>query len=168
MNLMPAEEAKLVVLASGPEDLRERLDPIFEAIGQRTMWIDGAAGAGTRLKLATNSWVLTVVEGTAETIALTEGLGLDPRLVLEALSGGTLDLPYLQMKGNAIIENNFEPSFRLKLATKDARLIEEAAKARELDLPMISLIHERFAQGAQQHGDEDMIATYFTSAPGDR
>jgi 3-hydroxyisobutyrate dehydrogenase len=125
----------------------------------------GDAGTGTRLKLATNSWVLTVVEGTAEMIAFAQGLGVDPSLVLEALSGGALDLPYLQMKGKAIIEGNFEPSFALKLASKDAQLIDEAARERGLDLPLLSLLQLRLAKGAEQHGDEDMIATYLTSAP---
>ena len=56
------------------------------------MWV-GEAGAGTRLKLAINSWILAVVEGAAETLALAEGLGLDPQLVLDAVEGGPLDLP---------------------------------------------------------------------------
>jgi 3-hydroxyisobutyrate dehydrogenase len=70
----PAEEGKLVVLASGPEDLRERVAPVFDAVGQRTLWV-GEAGQGTRLKLVTNSWIVTVVEGVAETVVLAEGLG---------------------------------------------------------------------------------------------
>lgn len=160
----PAEQGELVVLASGPEDLRDRLVPIFDAIGKRTLWI-GEAGTGTRLKLVTNSWVLVVVEGGAETIALAEGLGLDPSLLFEALDGGALDLPYLRIKGKAIAERNFEPQFRLRLAAKDAGLIEEAARRRNLDLPVLSEIRQRLEQGAREHGDEDMIATYLTSAP---
>ena len=38
------------------------------------MWV-GQAGAGSRLKLVTNNWILAVVEATAETVALAEGLG---------------------------------------------------------------------------------------------
>src|SRR5579885_3571326 len=111
----PAEEGKLVVLASGPEASREQVQPIFDAVGQKTIWV-GEAGAGTRLKMVANSWVLTVTEGTAETFALAEGLGLDPQLFLEAISGGTLDLPYLQIKSQAILNQDYTPSFRLALA----------------------------------------------------
>jgi 3-hydroxyisobutyrate dehydrogenase len=160
----PAAEGKLVVLASGPQELGDRVQPIFDAVGQKTIWV-GEAGAGTRLKLVTNSWVLTVVEGTAETIAFAEGLGLDPEVFFEAIEGGTLDLPYLRMKGTAILERNFEPLFRLTLAAKDARLMEEAAQRRQLDLPLFSTIRRRLAEGAKGHGDEDMSATYWTSAP---
>jgi 3-hydroxyisobutyrate dehydrogenase len=160
----PAEEGKLVILASGPDELRERVEPIFDAIGSKTIWV-GDAGAGTRLKIATNSWVLTVTEGCAETIALAQGLGLDPTLVFEAFDGGTLDLPYFRIKGKAIIERNFEPSFRLQLAAKDADLVAQAARRHELDLPLFATIRERMEQGAAEHGDEDMAATWFTSAP---
>jgi 3-hydroxyisobutyrate dehydrogenase len=160
----PAEEGKLVVLASGPEDARERVQPIFDAVGQKTMWV-GEAGAGTRLKMVANSWVLTVVEGVAETIALAEGLGLDPNLLLDAIEGGALDLPYLRLKGKAIMERNFEPSFRLALAAKDAGLIEEAAERHDIDVPLFGTIRRRLAEGAEEHGDEDFSATYWTSAP---
>jgi 3-hydroxyisobutyrate dehydrogenase len=160
----PAEEGKLVVLASGPAEARDRVQPIFDAVGQKTMWV-GEAGAGTRLKIVANSWVLTVVEGAAETFALAEGLGLDPQLLLDAIEGGTLDLPYLRMKGKAIMERSFEPSFRLSLAAKDARLIEESAQRHEIDVPLFSTIRRRLAEGAEEHGDEDFSATYLTSAP---
>lgn len=160
----PAEEGKLVVLASGPQEAQERVQPIFDAVGQKTIWV-GEAGAGTRMKMVANSWVLTVVEGVAETIALAEGLGLDPNLLLDAIEGGALDLPYLRMKTKAIMARNFEPSFRLTLAAKDARLIEESAERHGIDTPLFSTIRRRLAEGAKEHGDEDFSATYLTSAP---
>ena len=164
----PAEQGMLVILASGPDDdggARAAVQPIFDAVGEKTMWL-GAVGEGTRLKLVANAWVLTVVEGGAETIAFAEGLGLDPALLFEAIEGSALDLPYLRLKGKAIAERNFEPSFRLMLAAKDARLIEESAQRREIDVPLFSTIRRRLAEGAKDHGDEDMSATYWTSAPG--
>lgn len=160
----PAEQRKLVIMASGAREFESRLAPIFDAIGQRTMWV-GEAGSATRLKVAVNSWILSVVEGAAETLALAEGMGLDPGLVLEAVSGGSLDLPYLQTKGKAILQRDFEPSFRLALAAKDAGLVEESAERHGLDLPLARIIHQRLAQGAAEHGDADMAATYLTSAP---
>ena len=138
----PAEQGRLVVLASGPESLHDRLEPLFEAIGQRSMWV-GDAGAATKLKLATNSWLVALVEGAAETFAFAEGLGLDPQLVLDAVAGGPLDLPYLGMKAKLMMTREFEPSFRLALAAKDAALVEEAARERDLDLPVLFAIRER-------------------------
>ena len=159
----PAEQGKLVILASGPDRLKQRLEPIFDAVGQRTMWL-GGAGQGTKLKLVTNAWIVAIVEGAAEAMALAEGEGLDPQLLLEAVKGGPLDLPYLQMKGQAIIARDFTPSFTLKLAAKDAGLVEEAARRRNLELPVVSAIRRRMEQGISEHGDKDMSATFLTSA----
>ena len=160
----PAEQGKLVVLGSGPQGLQDELAPIFDAIAQRTMWV-GEIGAGTRLKVVLNSWIVAVVEGGAETIALAEGMGVDPALVFEALEGGALDLPYLRMKGEAIAKRDFDPSFSLRLAAKDAGLVQESAGRRDLDLPALDAIRRRLVEGVPEHGDEDMSATFLTSAP---
>jgi len=104
-----------------------------------------------------------VVEGGAEAVALAEGLGLDPSLLFEALEGGPLDLPYLRIKGQAMAERRFEPSFRLALAAKDASLVEEAAGRHGLDLPLVEAVRRRFEEGVPEHGDEDMSATFLTS-----
>jgi 3-hydroxyisobutyrate dehydrogenase len=56
----PAEQGQLIVLASGPEEVRERCQPIFDAIGSATFWL-GPAGIGTRLKLVTNTWIVGIL-----------------------------------------------------------------------------------------------------------
>jgi 3-hydroxyisobutyrate dehydrogenase len=161
----PAAEGKLVVMASGPQELRERVQPVFDAVGGRTLWVGDEPGAGTRLKLVTNAWLVAVAEGVAETIALAEGLGLDPALFLEAIDGGPLESPYARMKAKAMIDRDFTPSFALKLATKDAVLAVQSARERGLDLPVLEAISERMQQAVPEHGDEDLSATFLMSAP---
>jgi 3-hydroxyisobutyrate dehydrogenase len=160
----PAEEGKLTVLGSGPEEAREPCEPIFKAIGQRTIWL-GEAGNATRMKLVINSWLLSLVQGLAETISFAEGIGVDPSQFLEVISGGATDTPYAQMKGAMMVEGDFEPSFKLGLAAKDARLVMEAASRHDLELPMLEAINERLDEAAREHGDKDMAATYLASAP---
>jgi 3-hydroxyisobutyrate dehydrogenase len=160
----PAEAGELVVLAAGPSGVRDRVQPLFDAVGRKTVWT-GEAGTASRTKVVMNTWLVAVVEGAAETLALAEGLGVDPTQVLDLLAGGALDAPYLQAKGAAMIRRDFEPSFRLALAAKDARLAEDAAAAAGLDLPLIRAIRARMDEGAERHPDEDLSATFLTSAP---
>jgi len=162
---LPAEEGKLVVLASGPDSALDTCAPLFDAVGQRTMRL-GAAGTATRLKLAVNLWVVAVTQGTAETIAFAQSLGVKPEWVLEALEGGALDLPYFRMKSKLMLDEEFPASFALALAAKDARLVAEAAERHGADLPLARTIAERFAQATEAgHGEEDMAATYRLSKP---
>jgi 3-hydroxyisobutyrate dehydrogenase len=159
----PAEEGKLTVLASGPDDALERCEPIFEAVGQKTVRL-GEAGTGTRMKLVINSWLLSLVEGLAETVSFAEGIDIDPTQFLDTISGGPVDNPYAQMKGKMMIERSFEPSFKLDLAAKDARLVIEAMERHDLDLPMLDAIRDQLEEAAREHGDKDMAAAYLASA----
>ncbi len=61
-------------------------------------------------------------------------------MLMDALQGGGLDLPYLRMNGKAVAARNFEPSFRLSLAAKDADLIEHAAARHGMDLRLFHVI----------------------------
>lgn len=162
----PAQDAKLVILASGPEQAVSRCQPIFDAIGQRTIRL-GDVGQGTRCKVAVNSWIVGVVGVLAETIALAEALDIDPQRFFDAVEGGALDLPYARIKGKAMIERSFEdPDFRLALSRKDAELVLAAASEAELDLPIMAATAHRLREAeAAGHGDEDMAATYWASAP---
>ncbi len=154
----PAEQAQLLVLASGPEDddLRGRCQPLFDAVGQKTLWV-GEAGAGSRLKLVLNSWLLTLVEGVAEAVALASSIGVDPERFLEAIEGGPLGVPYADLKGRAMIADEFPPSFALALARKDAELVLEAAA--DLELPFARAVTQQLRRAeAGGLGEEDMAA----------
>jgi 3-hydroxyisobutyrate dehydrogenase len=158
----PAEAGQLTVLASGRG--RERLGPVFDAVAAKVVDMGDEIGAGTRMKLVLNAWVVTLVEGVAESIALAEGLGLDPQLFLDIIDGAPMDSPYAKLKGRAMIERDFEPSFPLALAAKDAGLVDDAARAAGLDLPLPAAIRDQMAKAiAAGHGDEDMAATIWAA-----
>ena len=65
----PAESGQLIILASGPEAARAVVEPVFAALGRRTLWL-GPAGGGTRMKLVLNTWLAFEVEAAAEASAL--------------------------------------------------------------------------------------------------
>lgn len=162
----PAEEGTLVVLASGPEEVRAKVRPVLDAVGQRTLWV-GEAGKASRLKLVANAWVLTVVEGIAEALTLAQGLDLDPRLFLEAVKGGAMDAPYVQLKGTAMLGGDFTKSFGLDGAAKDAGLIVEAARGAGLELAVLEAVRDDLARAlAAGHGGEDVAATFLEHVVG--
>jgi 3-hydroxyisobutyrate dehydrogenase len=160
----PAEEGKLTVLLSGPADARRTVAPICEAIGVKTVDLGDRIGDASKLKLVLNTWVLILVESAGELIAFAEAAGLDPNLVLSAFQGGSLESAYLQQKGTAIIERQFEPQFKLETARKDALLIRELAARLGVDLALVDAIEDRFGRAiAAGHGDEDMSATWYAT-----
>jgi 3-hydroxyisobutyrate dehydrogenase len=156
----PAEQGALIVLASGPEEVREKCQPVFDAVGNKILWL-GPAGAGSRLKLVVNNWIVGLVGVLAETTALAEAIGVDPARFLEVIEGGPLGLPYAQIKGKMMIEEEFPTSFSLRLARKDAALVLDAAGKEGLRLAVARAVAARFDEAPDAgHGEEDLAAVY--------
>jgi 3-hydroxyisobutyrate dehydrogenase len=125
---VPAEQGQLTIFASGPEEVRARLGPLFDALGQRTIWV-GSVGAGTRLKLVANAWLALAAEAVNTSVALAGRLGLETETVANALGGGPLVSPWQSAKLDRIAKGDFSEQFALSLALKDVRLALEAAGA---------------------------------------
>jgi 3-hydroxyisobutyrate dehydrogenase len=123
---LPAEQGQLTIFASGPEEARSRVDPLFEALGQRTIWV-GAVGAGSRLKLVNNTWLAFTSEAVASSIALARRLGLGTETVVGALDGSTLVSPWQAAKLQRIAKDDYSSQFGLSLALKDVHLALQAA-----------------------------------------
>jgi len=148
----PAAKGALTLLASGPEEARERLAPVFDALGSKTLWL-GEAGAGSRLKLACNSWLFMLTAGTAQAIALARALGQDPRSFLDAIDGGPVDSPYAHLKGGLMLAGDYPPSFGLSGAAKDARLIRAALQAGGVSDRLTAAVLETMDAAADRVGD---------------
>jgi 3-hydroxyisobutyrate dehydrogenase len=153
----PARDAQLEILASGGGAVRERVQPLFDAIGRRTVWLD-SPGDGTRLKLVLNNWLASITEATAETLALTGALGLEPGIFLDAIAGGPLEAPYAATKGRAMLAGEFTPGFALHLALKDVRLALDAGRDHDLELPLADAIARRWELAMPAHADDDLAS----------
>jgi 3-hydroxyisobutyrate dehydrogenase len=127
----PAEEGKLTIFASGPDAAQARLDPVFDAMGQRTMWV-GPAGFGSRLKLVNNTMLAFAAEGVAESLSLAHGFGLTTQTVIDAIGNGPLSSPWASAKMQRILHGEYSAEFALALALKDVRLALDAAEADRL------------------------------------
>jgi 3-hydroxyisobutyrate dehydrogenase len=122
----PAERGQLTIFASGPGEARSRVAPLFDALGQRTVWV-GEVGAGTRLKLVNNTWLAFATEAVATSVALAHLLGVEAATVVDALGGGPLVSAWQAAKLQRIVNGEFSAQFALSLALKDVRLALQAA-----------------------------------------
>jgi 3-hydroxyisobutyrate dehydrogenase len=122
----PAEQGQLTIFASGPDQARAATTPLFDALGQRTIWV-GPVGTGTRLKLVNNTWLAFAAEAVAASVGLARRLGLETETVVDALGGGPLVSPWQAAKLQRILKGDFSAQFALSLALTDVHLALEAA-----------------------------------------
>ena len=164
----PAKKGELLILASGARSVRDRVAPVFDVLGRQTLWLDHV-GDGSRLKLVLNNWLAVLVEGMAESVTLSATLGLDPHLFLDVISGGPLGSAYAVTKGNAMLDEQFQPGFPLRHAAKDATLAWGAAHDRGLALPVTAALLRRWQDAiAVGHGDDDVAAAITAATVSDR
>ena len=151
----PAEAGTLLVLASGPAAAEQTLNPVFSAIGRKTVWL-GAAGQGSRMKLVVNAYLSTLIEGVAEALELASRLGIDPAELDQAIEGGPLDAPLADAKLHKIVRGDFAPEFPLEWALKDVDLAIEAGGDR---LPLLEALSRQWRIAVEAgHGREDISA----------
>jgi 3-hydroxyisobutyrate dehydrogenase len=160
----PADKGELEILAAGALEVRPRVQPIFEVLGQRTVWLD-SVGDGSRLKLALNNWLVVLVEAMSEALTFSEALGLDPRVFLETIAGGPLASAYAMTKGIAMLDEDFVPGFPLRHAVKDAELATSAARRYGAELTLTDALLPRWRQAVVDgRGDEDVAAITLSAA----
>jgi 3-hydroxyisobutyrate dehydrogenase len=150
----PAEQGNLLIFASGPDDARPRVAPLFDALGQRTIWV-GPLGAGSRLKLVNNTMLAFTAEALANSIALAHRLGLDTEAVIDALDGGPLVSPWESAKLQRIANDEYSPQFALVLALKDVHLALDAVDPQRF-VAFASLAHEWERAVERGLGDRDI------------
>ncbi len=118
---VPAENGTLLIFASGADDARPLVRPVFDVIGQRTIWL-GPAGNGSRMKLVNNVLLAFTAEGVANSLALAHRMGLETSRVVEAFDGGPLISAWESGKLRRIEQGNYSAEFALALAFKDVNL----------------------------------------------
>jgi 3-hydroxyisobutyrate dehydrogenase len=132
------------------------LDPVFDALGRRTLWL-GDAGQGMRLKLVLNAWLAFVMEGTAETAALADELGVTHAELEDALDGSPLLAPWALDKLKKIDTGDYATEFSLAWATKDVGLALDAVLQR---LPALAAIGEQWQRAVGDgYGNLDVSAS---------
>jgi 3-hydroxyisobutyrate dehydrogenase len=155
----PAEEGELTILASGPDSARASVEPVFEALGSRVLWV-GEAGMGSRLKMAANHWMIAMTAALAESMHLCEAMGLDQQQFIELLDGGPLGSPYGLMKLEEMRTHDYPAGFPVRLALKDLELVREVEQSSKAAMPLLDATYERFLAANANHADEDLAAVY--------
>jgi 3-hydroxyisobutyrate dehydrogenase len=152
----PAETGQLLILASGPRAAEAIVSPAFSVIGRKTVWL-GEAGQGSRMKLAVNAYMSTLIEGVAEAVELADQLGIDAAKLAEAIEGGPLDAPLADAKLLKMERGDFAPEFPLEWALKDVDLAIDAAGGDKLPL-LVALSRQWHAAVEAGHGRQDVSA----------
>lgn len=154
----PAENAQILVMASGDASRASDAQQVFDAISRGTQWY-GDAGNSQKMKLVINAWLISMMQGVAESMQLAKQFGFTPGQLWETLEGGPLAAPYVKGKLEIIRKEDYTPQMQLQHALKDARLALENAP--QGTMPMMADIVDMWTQASQGGlAEQDLAAVY--------
>ncbi|MGN7190304.1 NAD(P)-dependent oxidoreductase [Curtobacterium sp. MCBA15_004] len=155
----PAEQGKLTMLAAGPADVLDRVQPVLDAIGAKTVRAGERVGDGTAVKLAANAWIAAITAATGQSLAVARALGVDPQLFLDAIEGSASDSAYAHTKGASMLAGEFPAQFALDGLRKDIGLITDAARSTGVSTTLLDALDRVYRDAsAAGHGDDDIAA----------
>ena len=152
------KSASLTIMVGGNPDAFERARPLFEVMGKNITLI-GGVGDGQIAKVANQIIVALNIQAVSEALRFAKKAGADPAVVRDALMGGFAASRVLEVHGERMIKETFDPGFRIRLHHKDLTLALDAARLLELMLPNTAMVHQ-LMNGALNKGlgDKDHSA----------
>jgi 3-hydroxyisobutyrate dehydrogenase len=152
-----AEAGRLSIMCGGDPDVLDRVRPVLASYGATITRI-GPVGSGQLTKMVNQILVAGAIEGAAEALNFAVAAGLDPELVLPAVTGGAASSWYLNNRAQTMIRDEFDFGFAVDWMRKDLRICLTEAARRGIPVPMTGLAERDFA-AAQARGDGQLDAT---------
>jgi 3-hydroxyisobutyrate dehydrogenase len=151
-----ARHGTLTMFVGGGDADVTRAMPVLEAMG-KTITHLGPLGSGQAGKAVNQVILGGAYLGLAEGLILGLNAGLDPKLLVAALSGGSAQSWALTNRSGNMIADEYPLGFRLSLHRKDLGIALAMADQMGVMLPLgmlVATLEDRLL--AAGHGDEDM------------
>jgi len=139
-----ARNAALSNMVGGERADFDAAKPVFDVVG-RTVVLVGPNGAGQTVKAANQLIVATNIQALAEAVVFLQAYGVDLAAALEVLGGGLAGSAVLQQKKQNMLDQRFEPGFRIALHHKDMGIVTSAAREAGVVLPVGAIVTQLMA-----------------------
>jgi 3-hydroxyisobutyrate dehydrogenase-like beta-hydroxyacid dehydrogenase len=146
-----AVNGKLTVMAGGDPAIFARVKPVMDAYAANAVLI-GPAGAGQLTKMVNQICIAGAVQGVAEGLAFAERAGLDPALVIGAISKGAAQSWQMENRWQTMVANKFDFGFAVDWMRKDLGLALNEARNNGSSLPVSALVDQFYAEVQKMGG----------------
>lgn len=149
----PAAEGTLIIMVGGDEKDLQRAEPYLQKLGKHIKHL-GENGKGIAAKLSVNYFLSTIYQGLAETILLSDKLGISRKDMLEIINESASGSGATKVKTPLLTDENYDPAFALDLMLKDILLAKDAGANFPLSKTLIKTYQSAHDDG---FGKDDVI-----------
>jgi len=146
-----AKAGTLAIMVGGDRIDVERARPIFEVLGKSIVHC-GPVGNGQLTKLCNQILCGLNLLAVSEAIVFAKRVGLDPEVMLAAVSGGAAGSWALNNLGTRMLKRDFAPMFMIDLQQKDLHIALNTARLHTIPLPGTAMVTQLLTAN-QIHGE---------------
>jgi 2-hydroxy-3-oxopropionate reductase len=140
-----AKNGTLSIMVGGKKEVYEKVLPIFQQFG-KTINFCGSYGAGQIVKACNQIVVGVTIAGIAEAMVLGTKAGIDPKVIVNVLSGGLARCGILENRGLRMAKHDFVPGGPCRIHYKDIRIVKEVGNELDVQLPFSNMIFDLFKE----------------------
>ncbi len=155
----PAAAAKqLFILLSGNPEAKNKVQPLLQAVSQRTFDYGEIPGTANTVKLLMNYMIFIVIEMMSEVVLTAERSNIDKNSFFDMMMSTIFGAPVIKNYGSLVVQERDNPGgFATRLASKDLRLMQETAASHHMTLPLAEVIQSHFKEMiSASKGDQDV------------
>lgn len=139
-----AKAGTLAIMVGGDPEHLKRARPLFDVVGTSVVHC-GPVGTGQLTKICNQILCGMNLLGVSEAIVFAKRVGLDPAIMLQAVSGGAAGSWALDNLGPRMLQRDFDPMFMIDLQQKDLRIALHTAARQHVPLPGTALVTQLLA-----------------------
>lgn len=144
-----AKTGELMIFAAGEKNIVDSASDVLNAMGD-VKFISDKVGKGQAVKVINQHLCSVHIVAAAEALNLTKKLGLDPNTILPLIEKGAAGSWMLSDRGPRMLEGtDVEVCSSINIFVKDSGLVLSSANNAGVDVPLLSLCHERYLKAAE-------------------
>jgi 3-hydroxyisobutyrate dehydrogenase-like beta-hydroxyacid dehydrogenase len=149
-----AKAGTLAVMASGPREVFERLQPMLKVIG-KPFFIGEEPGLAQMMKVVNNLLSGSAMAISAEAVAIGVKAGLNAATMIDVINAGSgRNSATLEKFPRSILNRRFDYGFAAGLMLKDIRLCLDEAEALGLSMPIANAVRALWQRTIDSLGPE--------------
>ena len=117
-----ARNGTLSIMVGGPKETFEVCEPILKILGHKIVHVGAQVGMGGHAKLANQILVAVTLAGMGEALVYGAKAGIDPALLVEAMSAGLARCGSLDIKAPKVLAGDFTTGRESRLAGQRSAL----------------------------------------------
>ncbi|OLF72968.1 oxidoreductase [Maricaulis sp. W15] len=139
-----AENGQLAIMCGGEADTFAAAERVMDAYAKAISLI-GPAGSGQLCKMVNQICIAGIVQGLSEGLHFAQRAGLDPALVIDAISKGAAQSWQMENRWETMVAGKFDYGFAIDWMRKDLRITLDEARRNGATLPVAAQVDQFYA-----------------------